>query len=650
MVPASTSPKSVRHFGAPASGTRDERAGVAEVLFAMLPLPAWIFDRKTLRFLAVNEAAVALYGYSREEFLAFTLDDLRVAEDRPGLRAHLARESSDGPQPLGRWRHRTRAGRVFPVEITRQHLTWMGRAAALVVVTDITEHMTSDETIRRLTVAVDQSPAAVVITDLQGNIDYVNRRFTEITGYGAAEAFGKNPRFLKSGLTPIEVYRDLWDTIGAGREWRGVVQNRRKNGELYWESATISPIRDAAGAVTHYVEISQDVTEQRLLEEQFRQAQKMEAVGRLAGGVAHDFNNLLSVITSCTELVIEDLGASDPRREDLEEVRKAAVQAATLTRQLLAFSRQQVLQPRVLDLNDVLGGAEKILRRLIGEDVALTTVLGSALGAVKADQGQIEQVIMNLVVNARDAMPDGGRLTIATSAVHLDADYADDHPPVVPGDYVLLTISDTGVGMDATTQRRIFEPFFTTKEKGKGTGLGLATVYGIVKQSGGFIWVYSEPAHGATFKIYLPRVEPPAGGEPEPVATGESLRGTETILIAEDSDAVRKVSREVLERHGYSVLDAPNGKAALEVAVWHSAPIQLLLTDVIMPEMSGRELADRLTGLRPDVRVLYFSGYTDDAIVRHGVLEEGIAYLEKPFTPDQLARKVREVLDAGRGG
>lgn len=649
MASASTSPKSVRQSGALASGSRDERAGVAEALFATSPLPAWIFDRETLRFLAVNDAAIRLYGYSRDEFLGFTLDELRAAEDRPRLRAHLARDAEDGPQPLGRWRHRTRDGRVFPVEVTRQHLTWMGRAAALVMVTDITEHTTSNETIRRLTVAVDQGPAAVIVTDLQGNIDYVNRRFTEITGYEAVEVHGKNPRILKSGLTPPEIYRELWSTIVAGGKWSGVVQNRRKDGRLYWESATISPIRDAAGTVTHFVEIAQDVTEQRLLEAQYRQAQKMEAVGRLAGGVAHDFNNLLSVITSCTELVLEDIGASDPRREDLEEVRKAAVQAASLTRQLLAFSRQQVLQPRVLDLNEVVGGAEKMLRRLIGEDVALTTVLGPELGAVKADQGQLEQVIMNLAVNARDAMPNGGKLTIATSATHLGADYSNDHPSVTPGDYVLLAISDTGVGMDANTQRRIFEPFFTTKEQGKGTGLGLATVYGIVKQSGGFIWVYSELGQGTTFKIYLPRIAAPVGGEPEPVATVESLRGTETVLIAEDSEAVRRVAKEVLERHGYSVLEAPNGKAALELATWHSAPIQLLLTDVVMPEMSGRELADRLTELRHDVRVLYFSGYTDDAIVRHGVLEAGIAYLEKPFTPDQLARKVREVLDAGRG-
>jgi len=642
--------RAARTSGALASGSAKDLAAVAETLFAAVPLPAWIFDRETLRFLAVNDAAIRLYGYSRDEFLGFTLDVLRVEEDRPRLRAHLARETGDGPQQLGRWRHRTREGRAFPVEVTRQHLTWMGRPSALVIVSDITEHQTSDETIRRLTFAVDQSPASVVVTDLQGNIEYVNRRFTEITGYDAAEVQGKNPRILRSGLTPPELYQELWATILAGRKWSGVVQNRRKDGVLYWEAATISPIRDDAGTVTNFVEIAQDVTDQRLLEEQFRQAQKMEAVGRLAGGVAHDFNNLLSVITACTELVLEDLGASDPRREDLEEVRKAAVQAATLTRQLLAFSRQQVLQPKVLDLNEVVGSAEKMLRRLIGEDVSLTTVLGPALGSVKADQGQLEQVIMNLAVNARDAMPDGGKFTIATSAVHLDAEYASEHSPVTPGDYVLLAISDTGVGMDANTQRRIFEPFFTTKEKGKGTGLGLATVYGIVKQSGGFIWLYSEPGHGTTFKIYLPRVDTPVGGEPEPPVTVESLRGTETVLIAEDSDAVRKVARAVLERHGYTVLDASNGPAALEVAIWHSAPIHLLLTDVIMPEMSGRELADRLTELRPDVRVLYFSGYTDDAIVRHGVLEEGIAYLEKPFTPDKLAHKVREVLDAGKAG
>jgi CheY-like chemotaxis protein len=372
----------------------------------------------------------------------------------------------------------------------------------------------------------------------------------------------------------------------------------------------------------------------------------MEAVGRLAGGIAHDFNNLLTVITSYSDILLEDLASQDPRRGDVEEIGKAAASAARLTRQLLAFSRQQVLEPRVLDLNASLASADKLLRRLLGEDIELVTAPAPSLGTVKADPGQLEQVIVNLAVNARDAMPEGGKLTLETANADMDDAYVREHPAAKPGSYVVLAVSDTGVGMDEETQRRIFEPFFTTKEAGKGTGLGLATVYGIVKQSGGFIWVYSEPGHGTTFKIYLPRVEEPVDAETRPVPPLGSLRGTETVLLVEDAAAVRAVIHQTLDRLGYRVLEAPNGEAALHLATKHRGPIHLLLTDVVMPELGGRQLAERLSALRPELRVLYASGYTDDAVVRHGVLKPGIAYLQKPFTPEVLALKVREVLDA----
>jgi CheY-like chemotaxis protein len=353
---------------------------------------------------------------------------------------------------------------------------------------------------------------------------------------------------------------------------------------------------------------------------------------------------MLTVITSYSTLLLDDMDATDARREDLEEIRKAAAGAAGLTRQLLAFSRQQVLEVRVLDLNEIVGGAGKMLQRLIGEDIELVTVLAPDLGSVKADPGQIEQVTMNLAVNARDAMPDGGKLTIETSNVELGEAYTLEHRPVSPGAYVLLSVSDAGTGMDESTKAHLFEPFFTTKEKGRGTGLGLATVYGIVKQSGGFVWVYSESGHGTTFKIYLPRVNEtppdlPFGGSPK------AVHGSETILLAEDSAGVRAVAREVLKRNGYAVIQASDGQAALELAATHSGPIHLLVTDVIMPEMSGRQLADRLRDGRPELKVLFVSGYTDDAIIRHGILEPGIAFLQKPFTPEALARKVRAVLD-----
>src|SRR6266481_1741394 len=384
----------------------------------------------------------------------------------------------------------------------------------------------------------------------------------------------------------------------------------------------------------------------RSSEERLRQAQKMEAVGRLAGGVAHDFNNLLTVITSYSALLLEDLAADDPKRDDVDQIRKAAEGAAALTRQLLAFSRQQVLQPKALDLKATVAGTDKLLKRLIGEDIQLTSVLAPDLGVVKADPGQIEQIIINLAVNARDAMPTGGRLTIEAANVDMDEAYVRGHAPASPGRYVMLAISDTGIGMDEQTKARIFEPFFTTKEVGKGTGLGLATVYGIVKQSGGFIWVYSEPGHGTSFKVYFPRVDEPAEPTAASTAGTEPRGGTETVLVVEDAASVRMVTRQVLERFGYAILEAPNGETALRLAAKHHGPIHLLLTDVIMPGLSGRQLAEQLAQLRPDMKVLYASGYADQAIVLHGILDSDIAYLQKPFTPETLARRVRQVLDS----
>jgi signal transduction histidine kinase/ActR/RegA family two-component response regulator len=379
-------------------------------------------------------------------------------------------------------------------------------------------------------------------------------------------------------------------------------------------------------------------------EQQLRMSQRLEAVGQLAGGVAHDFNNLLTVITGYSDLILTQLKEDDPLRHKADEVRKAAERAASLTRQLLAFSRKQVLQPKVLDLNSLVAEMSKMLRRLIGEDIELILALKPALARIKADPGQVEQVLMNLLVNARDAMPQGGKMVVETAQAELSEAYADMHIAVTPGQYVMLAVSDTGEGMDAETQKHIFEPFFTTKEVGKGTGLGLATVYGIVKQSGGNIWVYSEKGRGTTFKIYLPRVEEEAehqsGGE-----RVERLRGTETILLVEDEAMVRKLTRSILEENGYRVLEAANGEEALRLCSQYQGPIHLMVTDVVMPLMNGRELAQRMLDSCREVRVLYMSGYTDDAIVHHGVLDPSTHFLEKPFTPDALARKVREVLE-----
>jgi two-component system cell cycle sensor histidine kinase/response regulator CckA len=762
------------------------------------------------------------------------------------------------------------------------------------------ERAREQELIRKLTLAVDQSPASILITSLDGTIEYVNARFEEVTGHSRAEAVGATPRLLSSGRTPRTTYEAMWACLRSGSTWKGEIENRRANGQTYWDEVTISPLRDESGRITHYVAVQEDVTERRTylaelsrreeqyrqlaeniaevffvvdvdfrrtifvnhayervwgrsvasiyaepfsfmeavhaddrerllanlaqvqagedpgsiefrvvhpdgsvrsvlshaapvrdelgrlyrisgfaldvtdrrraadalaasehrlrmlletvnlivlvldldgrveylnpfalaltgysreevvgtdwftrflpegervelravftemmasdrhahhrnavhakaggrrmiawhntvlrdeagrptgslsvgedvterdrLEDQLRQSQKMEAVGRLAGGVAHDFNNLLTVIISYAQMLRDRLPPHDERIEEIEPILTAADSAAGLTRQLLAFSRQQVIQPRPVVLEDVVSQSAKLLRRVIGEDVTLQLRLDAPGGAVIIDPGQLDQVIMNLAVNARDAMPQGGTLGIETAAVELDDAYAQAHFPAVSGKYVRLTMSDTGVGMDAATSARIFEPFFTTKEAGKGTGLGLATVYGIVKQSNGFIWVYSEPGLGSTFRIYLPLC---AGPATTPVAPAARVpEGTETLLVVEDAAAVRAVVRKLLEACGYAVIEATSPREALDIARRRAGPIDLLLTDVVMPEMSGKALADGFAPLRPEARVLFMSGYTDDSIVRHGVLEPGVNYLQKPFTREAIARAVREVLDA----
>jgi PAS domain S-box-containing protein len=505
------------------------------------------------------------------------------------------------------------------------------------VVLDVTERKRAEE---RFYKAFHASPQPITIaTASDGRYIDVNEAFLGVTGYQREDVIGRTSLELKFWERPEDRARLLEELDKRGSVRDLEITFLTKSGEKR-TAVDSAEVVDIAGQKC-ILAIFKDTTEQRSLEKQLRQAQKMEAIGQLSGGIAHDFNNLLSVIIGYSEVLEEALPKGDPLHKSCEQIAKAGRSAASLTRQLLAFSRQQVLEPIVLDLNAVVLHVEKMLRRLIGENIDLTTALSPALGRVKADQGQIEQVIINLAVNARDAMPNGGKLTIETADIDVDQDYVHRHPLHVPGPYVLLTVSDTGVGMDAETQARIFEPFFTTKEMGKGTGLGLATVYGVVKQSGGFIWVYSELGHGTTFKIYLPRTAEAVSAD-RPVSPSGSLRGTETVLLVEDEEALRDFTATVLTQNGYTVLAAERPDRAIEIARQHPGSIHLMLTDVIMPGMNGRALAENMAAMRPEIRVVYMSGYT--GFTHPGLLDSNVILLQKPFTREALLHKVREGL------
>jgi hypothetical protein len=503
---------------------------------------------------------------------------------------------------------------------------------------------------------LEAAPDAMVIVAADGRIALVNGQTERLFGYMRDEMLGRPVEMLiPEALRARHVERRAeFHENPRTRPMSGGVSllARTKSGAEIPVEISLSPFRTSEGlfAIATIRDIGERKRAEAALqraEEQLRQAHKMEAIGSLAGGIAHDFNNLLSVILSYASLVLDELKPGDPIRGDIEQMRTAGERGARLTQQLLAFGRQQMLAPKILDLTQVVDGIEGMLRRLLGEDVEVSLLTTRGLGKVVADPGQIEQILINLAVNARDAMPEGGKLTIETANVQLDEAYAAEHLGVVPGPYVMLAVTDTGVGMDAATRERVFEPFFTTKAKGKGTGLGLSTVFGIVKQSGGHIWIYSEPGEGTTFKVYLPRTDqtataPEAPSPPPPT----DLRGSETVLLVEDEEQVRVLGCAILRRSGYNVLEAQNGGEALLICEQYKGKIHLLLTDVVMPLMSGRQLAERLAPLRPDMKVLYTSGYTDTAIVHHGVLDAGIAFLQKPITPGSLLRRVREVLDA----
>jgi len=493
-----------------------------------------------------------------------------------------------------------------------------------------------------LQAVINSSPLAIYTMDAEGDVRSWNPAAETLYGWRSDEVIGGPLTLITRDLAD---QRDLRDRVFRGETLRGIETTaHKKDGAAVTLSLAAAPVHDAVGSVTGVLFIAADLTDVRRLEIQYRQAQKMEAVGRLAGGIAHDFNNLLTAILGTTGLLLDSLDQSSQARLDVEEIEKAAKRAAGLTRQLLVFSRKQVLEPRILDLNAVVGDLHGMLVRLIGEDIKLQTKLAPELGTVHSDPGQLQQAIVNLVVNSRDAMPKGGVLTIETENVELDPRELEPHTLTRPGKYVLLAVHDTGIGMDAATKARLFEPFFTTKEPGKGTGLGLATVYSIVKQSGGYIWAYSEPGHGTTFKIYLPRVQGIAERTSER-SVAAVAGGSETVLVVEDQPEVRVLTTRILEGRGYTVLAAENATDALQVAERYPQAIDLLLTDVVMPGLNGRELARLMAAQRSNIKVLFVSGYTGEAVREHGLLERDVAFLQKPFTPDVLAERVRAVLD-----
>lgn len=749
-----------------------------------MPEPVMIYDRQSLRYLAINEAAVKTYGYSEEEFLSMTLLDIRDPEERPKLLKFLE-EMPFGFQRCGIWQHRKKDGQLFPVDISANDMTLDGKLCRIVVARDISEQLAAEaerrqaqealiESESRLRFALDSGNMGIfdwdmvndvaVWSDRQyvlfgydekpspgptrlhhfmervhpddraritgsmqeameagGNssaefrilrpdgsvkwvlssgeyyynesgqpvrltgttIDITERKNTEaelvlrdrainavqlglmicdatsselpiiytspgfetITGYSAQEAQGKNPRFLHGKDTSPEAMKQIRQAIDSKQSCTVEILNYKKSGEPFWNELTISPVRDQQGRLTHFVGIQCDVTVRRKFDEQLRHSQKMEAVGQLAGGIAHDFNNLLTVINGYSELLLETFPQDDRAYEPLKEIKRAAERAAELTSKLLTFGRRQMAKFEIANLNEIVVEAERMLRRMIGENIKLMTNLKPDIGFVRVDVGQIEQILVNLAINARDAMPNGGWLTIETDNVTVSTNYIDFHTDIRPGEYVCLTVTDNGCGMTTEVRDRIFEPFFTTKEVGQGTGLGLPTVFSIVQQCHGAIYVYSEPNIGTAFKIYLPLVEQSGGSKEQTATLAQAQQGTETVLLIEDEPGVRTFAQHILTRNGYKVMCAENGEAAVRLMESLPGPLDLVVTDVVMPGMSGPEAAEIIRQVHPNTNIIYMSGYTNDAVLRHGILSDKIHFLQKPFSPTALANKVREVLD-----
>ena len=598
----------------------------------------------------VNAAFARMMGYENPELmLGVHWTKIYDARDIQRLHEQVRSTLADEGKWSGQISLRRRDGRIVPVEMG---ITTLANGVTACIAHDISARKEAEkarlDAEHKYRTLVEQVAAISYIAELgmQGEWIFVSPQIETITGYTQEEWLANSREWTRH--IPQEDHEVIEAAEAAclrGERFQADYRIVKKDGSVIWVSDTAVVV---SGSDSHPVMegIIVDITERKVLENQLQQSRRMEAVGRLAGGIAHDFNNLLTIIKGYAELALQRSGISPELRADVMQMENASERASALVRQLLAFSRKQVLQPKIIDLNAIVVGLEKLLGRLLGEDIEMQTRCAGNVGNVKADPAQVEQVLMNLVVNARDAMPKGGRLTVETANVDLDSTYARDHVTVKPGPYVMLAVSDTGTGMSPETQAHIFEPFYTTKESGQGTGLGLSTVYGIVKQSGGYIWVYSEPGKGSTFKVYLPRVEAPTEKKPEPAKVPAARKGTETILLVEDEEAVRELTSMVLGTHGYVVLAAQNASEAEHFSAHHAGEIHLVLTDIMMPGTSGRELARRILAQHPRARVLYMSGYTDNVLAQGGVLEEGVAFLQKPFTPAGLAQKVRDVLDS----
>ncbi|MEW6080045.1 MAG: PAS domain S-box protein [Thermodesulfobacteriota bacterium] len=595
-----------------------------------------------------NKAWADMHGYDTADLVGRHLGIFHTEEQ---MREHV-RPFNEKVRIAGSFHgevgHVRKDGSVF--------LTWMSTAlmhdeqmqpvGLVAVARDISEQKKTEEELIRLRLAIDQVGDMIVITDTQGIIQYVNPAFEQVTGYGRREAVGQNPRIMKSGRQDQVFYENLWATITSGRTWQGRMINRRKDGTFFTEDATISPVHDAAGRIVNFVAVKRDITEHIRLTTQLQHSQKMETVGRLAGGVAHDFNNMLNVIIGHAEMADEGLAPDDPFHQDIQEILGAARRSAEITRQLLAFARKQTITPEVLDLNAMVEGMLKMLRRITGEDIDLVWHPYPGLWPINIDPGQVDQIMANLMVNASEAITGAGRIIVETANMTPDETFCANYDGLVPGDYVHLSISDNGRGMDQAMLVKLFEPFFTTKRVGEGSGLGLATVYGIVKQNNGYIYAESEPMTGTTFRIFLPRhtVQP---GQHRAIASAEISPGRGAIvLIVEDEASILKLARRILERQGYMILTAGSTAEALALAEGHKPPIDLLITDVIMPGMNGRELFERLRLFHPDVQVLYMSGYTADIIGQRGVLTDEVHFIHKPFSNQDLVDKVKETLNA----